>query len=96
MTTHTRSFAEMDLSMPTAPNARTLPRATTTRRRAKSSSPEYALVFAACFIVFVAALAIEALLPRRWRKISDSIGARSFLARARAAAHRYTAIAFQG
>jgi hypothetical protein len=96
MNAQTRSFAEMDLAMPAASNARAVPRATTTRRRAKGNSPEYALVFSACFVVFVAALAIEALLPQRWRKISDSIGARSFLARARAAAHRYTAIAFQG
>jgi hypothetical protein len=96
MTTHTRSFAAMDLSIPTASKARSLSRVTTAKRRAKGNSPEYALVFSACFIVFVAALAIEALLPQRWRKISESIGAPSFLSRARAAAHRYTAIAFQG
>jgi hypothetical protein len=96
MTAHTRSFADMDLSMPAASNARALPRAAPPRRRTKGNSPEYGLVFAACFVVFVTALAIEALMPVRWRKISETIGAPSLLARARAAAHRYTAIAFQG
>jgi hypothetical protein len=96
MTAHTRSFADMDLSMPTASQQRTLARTTKPKRRAKGNSPEYGLVFSACFVVFVTALAIEALMPVRWRKISESIGAPSLLARARAAAHRYTAIAFQG
>jgi hypothetical protein len=83
--------------MPAATALRAAPRAgTTTRRRAKGNSPEYWMVFSACFVVFVAALAIEALLPARWRALSQSIGAPSFIARARAAAHRYTAIAFQG
>ena len=96
MTAQTHSFAAMDLSMPVASKTLGLPRVTSPRRRAKGNSPEYWLVFSACFVVFVAALAIEALMPMRWRKISEAIGARSFLARARAAAHRYTAIAFQG
>jgi hypothetical protein len=95
MTAHTRSFAEMDLAMPQAMTTGVAPRVAT-RRRSKGNSPEYWLVFAACFVVFVAALAVEALMPVSWRKISEAIGARSFLARARAAAHRYTAIAFQG
>jgi hypothetical protein len=96
MNAHTRSFDDMVLSAPQAPATRSVQRASTPRRRAKGNSPEYWLVFSACFTVFLAALAIERLMPVRWRKISESIGARSFLAKARAAAHRYTAIAFQG
>jgi hypothetical protein len=94
MTAHTRSFDDLSLA---GPQPRVVARAQGgARRRPKGNSPEYLLVFSACFVVFVAVLALEALLPASWRKISDSIGARSFLTRARAAAHRYTAIAFQG
>lgn len=92
MTAHTRSFEDMVLSAP-APQTE---RAAAPRRRSKGASPEYWVVFSACFAVFVAALLCERVLPRSWRKISEQLGARTLLAEARAAAHRYSAIAFQG
>ncbi len=96
MTAHTRSFEDMVLAAPTQLLARGSVSVAPSRRRSKDASPEYWIVFAVCFMVFVAALICERLLPRRFRKISEQLGARNVLAEAQAAAHRYTAIAFQG
>jgi hypothetical protein len=69
---------------------------TTPRRRTKSTSLEYWLVFSVCFTVFIGALTLERLLPRSWRTLSDTIGAVPLLSEAWATAHRYSSIAFQG
>jgi hypothetical protein len=66
------------------------------RRRNKGTSLEYRLVFSVCFAVFVGVLTLERLIPKSWRKVSDLAGVTSILPEARATAHRYTSIAFQG
>ena len=65
-------------------------------KMARSKPLEYRLVFGVCFIVFLWAIAIEHMMPRRWRQISGAGAQQSLLAEVKEAAHRCTGIAFQG
>jgi len=66
------------------------------RARQHREPVAYTMVFCVCFIVFLWAMAIERLLPREWRQMSDPYGHKSVWSNARDTAHRCTAIAFQG
>ena len=71
-------------------------RAAAQPERRRALPLEYRLVFGVCFAVFLWAIAIERLVPRRFRTISDSDGSEPLLKEAAEAAHRCTSIAFQG
>ena len=66
------------------------------RKRQHTDAVAYALVFSVCFIVFFWAMAIERLVPSDWRHLSAGHAATSLWSSAKEAAHRCTAIAFQG
>ena len=65
-------------------------------RTTRAKPLEYRLVFGVCFIVFLWAIALEHMMPRRWRQISGAGAQQSLLAEVKEAAHRCTGIAFQG
>jgi hypothetical protein len=97
MITITRSFdhAASSVHVRQAPGG-TLTPSRATQRRKKSASPEYLFVLGVCFAAFFAVLILERFLPPRWRSLSAQFGANSLFGDAKAAAHRYTGIAFQG
>ena len=65
-------------------------------RRHKTDAIEYRFIFSVCFVVLFGAIAIERLIPARWRSVSDGPGRASVFREVSAVAHRYTSIAFQG
>ena len=65
-------------------------------RRHRTDAIEYRVIFSICFAVLLGVGVAERLLPRDWRFVSTDQGPASLLSEVTAAAHRTTAIAFQG
>ena len=66
------------------------------RNRKQAEAWSYKLVFSVCFIVFLTAMTIESIVPRRWRWMAGYRGAGSIWSDAKEAAGSCTAIALQG
>ena len=66
------------------------------RKKRVTEAATYKIVFSVCFTVFLWAMAIERLVPRQWRTLSDESSTTSLWRTAKDAAHSCTAIAFQG